>query len=80
MTIAGTKLSLSSSATSLPSRANRRQLNSWLVERPWRRAVADTRRGPLKLSATIRCFSFNVHRRRDPVSITSSVETFGIGV
>ena len=79
-TIAGTNPGSSSSPTSLPSRACRRQLNIWLVESPWRRAVAETTRGALKLSATIRCFSSSVQRRRDPVSITSSVETFGIGV
>jgi len=69
-----------SSEIRLPSRACRRQANNWLVDSPWRRAVADTTRGALKLSATIRCFSSSVHRRRDPVSITSSVETFDIGV
>ncbi len=76
----GTKPGSSSCPTSWPERARRRQLNNWLVESPCRRAVADTNRRPLKLSATIRCFSSNVHRRRDPVSITSSVETCDIGV
>jgi len=70
----------SSSAARLSSRACRRQANSWLVESPCRRAVADTTRGALKLSATIRYFFSSVHRRRAPVSITSSVETFDIGV
>lgn len=39
---------------------------------PWRRAVSDTRRGPLMLSRTIRRFSSSVQRRRRPVSTISS--------
>ena len=78
--IAGAKVVASSASTRRPSRASRRQLNSWLADRPFRRAVADTSRRPSWLSATIRCFSPNVQRRRAPVEITSSRETFGIGV
>src|SRR6478672_6576907 len=34
------------SPLNLPSRANRRHVNNWLVDSPLRRAVSDTRRGP----------------------------------
>ena len=34
------------SPLNLPSRANRRRVNNWLVDSPLRRAVTDTRRGP----------------------------------
>ena len=36
----------SSASTSRPARASRRHVNSWLAERPFRRAVADTSRRP----------------------------------
>jgi len=55
-------------------------VNNWLADNPLRRAVTDASRGPTKLSATIRCFSSNVQRRRAPVETTSSRETFEIGV
>ena len=58
----------------------RRHVNNCDGDSPYRRAVAETRRGPSKLSATIRRFSSSVQRRRAPVAITSSRETFGIGV
>jgi hypothetical protein len=38
---------------------------------PYRRAVDETSRDPLKLSVTIRSFSSSVQRRRRPVSTTS---------
>jgi len=34
------------SPLNLPSRANRRHVNNWLVDSPLRRAVTDTKRGP----------------------------------
>jgi hypothetical protein len=39
---------------------------------PWRLAVADTRRGPAKLSSTILTFSSSDQRRRRPVATISS--------
>ena len=78
--MAGANTGQASSAASLPSRASRRHVNNWLGDKPFRRAVADVIRGPLKLSATIRCFSSSVQRRRAPVVITSRRDTFGIGV
>src|ERR1700730_3376025 len=74
-TSAGTASPLSRS-----SRANRRHVNNWLADNPLRRAVTDTNRGPPYGSATIRCFSSNVQRRRAPVETTSSRETFELGV
>lgn len=50
----------------------RRQVNNSVRDIPWRRAVSDTRRGPLMLSSTIRRFSSSVQRRRRPVSTISS--------
>src|SRR4051794_22565138 len=44
-TMAGTNVSSSASAVRRPSLSNRRQVNSWLGVKPWRRAVADTIRG-----------------------------------
>src|SRR3954449_8783444 len=79
-TMAGTNLGSSSSAVRRPWLSNRRQVNNWLGVKPCRRAVADTIRGARSLSATIRRFSARVHRRRDPVAITSSRETDDIGV
>lgn len=64
----------------LPSRANRRHVNNWLVDSPLRPAVTDTRRGPPYLSVTIRRFSSNIQRRQAPVETTLSRETFGIGI
>ncbi len=58
----------------------RRHVNNCDADSPYRRAVAETRRDPSKLSATIRRFFSSVQRRRAPVAITSSRETFGIGV
>src|SRR5262245_25521183 len=69
-----------STSTRRPSRARRRHVNSWLADSPFRRAVADTCRRPSWLSLTIRRFSSNVQRRRAPVSITSSRDTFDIVV
>src|SRR3982751_5716826 len=79
-TMAGTNLGSSSSAVRRPWLSKRRQVNNWLGVKPCRRAVADTIRGARSLSATIRRFSARVHRRRDPVAITSSRETDDIGV
>jgi transposase InsO family protein len=61
-------------------REGRCHVNNCDGDNPYRRAVAETRRGPSKLSATIRRFSSSVQRRRAPVAITSSRETVGIGV
>jgi hypothetical protein len=47
---------------------------------PYRRTVAKTRRDPAKLSTTIRRFSFCVQHLRATIVITSSRETFDIGV
>jgi hypothetical protein len=58
----------------------RRHVNNCDADKPYRRAVAEIRRGPSKLSATIRAFSSSVQRRRAPLEITSSREIFGIGV
>ena len=74
------KLTASASAPRRPSRTSRRQVNNWPADNPYLRAVADTRRGALALSATIRRFSSGVQRRRAPVSITSSRDTFDIVV
>jgi hypothetical protein len=53
-------------------------LKSWLADNPYRRAVAD--REPAQTSATIRCFSSSVQRRRAPDEIISRRLTFDIGV
>ena len=74
------KLTASASAPRRPSRTSRRQVNNWPADNPYLRAVADTRRGALALSATIRRFSSGVQRRRAPVWITSSRDTFDIVV
>ena len=79
-TTAGENVTASSFTTRRPVRAKRRHAKSWLADSPCRRAVAETSRGALKLSATILCFSSSVQRRRAPVEITSSRETLGIGV
>ena len=55
-TTAGTK-PLGAAATSVPARYALRQANSNEVEIPCRRAVADARRQPAKLSSTIRSFA-----------------------
>jgi hypothetical protein len=55
-------------------------VNNWPADNPYLRAVADTSRGALALSATIRRFSSGVQRRRAPVWITSSRDTFDIVV
>jgi hypothetical protein len=68
------------SSPSRPSCASRRQVNSWPPDSPCRRAVAETSPRPPKLSATIRRFSSNVHRRRAPVDMTSMRDTFDIVV
>jgi hypothetical protein len=47
LTIAGANAVVSSVAISPPSRANRRHVNNWLADSPFRRAVTDTSRGPL---------------------------------
>ncbi|MGY3146499.1 hypothetical protein ACVWYQ_003498 [Bradyrhizobium sp. USDA 3397] len=49
-----------------------RQVTSRERDRPYRRAVAATRRGSDRLSRTIRVFSSSDQRRRRPVSTTSS--------
>jgi hypothetical protein len=49
-----------------------RQVTSRERDRPYRRAVAATRRGSDMLSKTIRAFSSSDQRRRRPVSTTSS--------
>src|SRR5262245_15505939 len=74
------KLTASASAPRRPSRTSRRQVNNWPTDNPYLRAVADTSRGALALSATIRRFSSGVQRRRAPVWITSSRDTFDIVV
>src|SRR5262245_34107761 len=74
------KLTASASAPRRPSRTSRRQVNNWPADNPYLRAVADTSRGALALSATIRRFSSGVQRRRAPVWITSSRDTFDIVV
>src|SRR5256886_4609978 len=53
--IAGANVAASSTSISRPARASRRQVNNWLADNPFRRAVADTTRGALQLSPTIRC-------------------------
>src|SRR6516225_832158 len=58
------KLTASASAPRRPSRTSRRQVNNWPADNPYLRAVADTRRGALALSATIRRFSSGVHEAR----------------
>ena len=63
--IAGTK---AGSAGGRLASNDRRQISSSEREIPWRRAVADTSRGPCKLSRTMRSFSSSDHRRRRPVS------------
>jgi hypothetical protein len=72
----GANVVASSPSKSRPSRASRHHVNNWLTDRLYRRAVAETCRRPAWLSATIRCFSANVQRRRAPVEITSRRETF----
>ena len=57
---------------SRPSRYALRHANSSWLEIRCRRAVADARRGPEKLSSTIRSFSASGQRRRRPVSTISS--------
>src|SRR5262249_50971831 len=74
------KLTASASAPRRPSRTSRRQVNNWPADNPYLRAVADTSRGALALSATIRRFSSGVQRRRAPVWIPSSRDTFDIVV
>src|SRR5215467_3051393 len=74
------KLTASASAPRRPSRTSRRQVNNWPADNPYFRAVADASRGALALSATIRRFSSGVQRRRAPVWITSSRDTFDIVV
>src|SRR6516162_6682455 len=49
-----------------------RHVTSSERDRPYRRAVAATRRGSDRLSKTIRAFSSSDQRRRRPVSTTSS--------
>lgn len=49
-----------------------RQVTRRERDRPYRRAVATTRRGSDRLSKTIRAFSSSDQRRRRPVSTTSS--------
>ena len=49
-----------------------RQVTSRERDKPYRRAVAATRRGSDRLSKTIRAFSSSDQRRRRPVSTTSS--------
>jgi hypothetical protein len=76
----GANVVASSPSKSRPSRATRHHVNNWLTDKLYRRAVAETCRRPAWLSATIRCFSANVQRRRAPVEITSRRETFELGV
>src|SRR4051812_27067144 len=47
---------------------------------PCRRAVEETCRDPLRLSATIRSFSSSFQRRRRPVSTTSTRSNTGLDV
>ena len=54
------------------ARKARRQITSNDREIPCRRAVAETCRGPLRLSRTIRSFADALQRRRRPVSTISS--------
>jgi len=56
----------------------RRRVNRGDGDNPYRRAVAETHRGSLKLSAMIRRFSSSVRRRRAPVAIPARRGTFGI--
>jgi hypothetical protein len=49
-------------------------------EMPYRRAVDETRREPLRLSATIRSFSSSVQCRHRPVSTTSRRSNKGLDV
>ena len=49
----------------------RRQVRSWEREMPCRRAVAETRRGPARLSSTMRVFSSSDQARRRPFSTIS---------
>jgi hypothetical protein len=68
---------LSSATTALTKMArfatkSLRQVTSRERDRPYRRAVAATRRGSDMLSKTIRAFSSSDQRRRRPVSTTSS--------
>ena len=55
-------------------RNSRRHRVSNEREIPCRRAVADTRRGPARLSRTTRSFSSSDQRRRRPISTNSSRE------
>jgi hypothetical protein len=68
--IAGTKLG-AATASSRSTFRLRRQVRSCARDTPCRRAVADTKRGPARLSSTIRTFSSSDHRRRRPVSTIS---------
>src|SRR4029450_3688094 len=58
----------------------RRHVVSSDREMPYRRAVEETSRDPLRLSATIRSFSSSVQRRRRPVSTTSRCSNTGLDV
>jgi hypothetical protein len=76
----GANAAASSSSKRRPSRSSRSHVNNWLADSPCRRAVAETCRRPIWLSAIIRRFSATIQRRRAPVDITSMRETFDIGV
>ena len=71
-TTAGMKPATGSSRRS--GRNSRRHRVSSEREIPCRRAVADTRRGPARLSSTTRSFSSSDQRRRRSISTTSSRE------
>lgn len=75
-TIAGTKPGRAAAFGS--GRNERRHRSSNERETPYRRAVAATRRGACKLSRTILSFSSSDHRRRRPVSTTSSRSTWAL--
>ena len=65
---------------SSPCRCSRRHVDSKDRDIPCRRAVADTSRGPAKLSSVMRTFSATLQRRRRPVSTTSSIITCGLSL
>src|SRR4029450_13541531 len=77
-TLAGTKPICCAAGSCGSGRNNRRQRSSNERETPYRRAVAATWRGACKLSRTVLSFSSSDHRRRRPVSTTSSRSTWAL--
>ena len=75
ISIARTKPPCWASGPAGSGRNKRRQVISNERDMPWRLAVDDIARGACKLSRTIRSFSSSDHRRRRPVSMTSSRST-----